>query len=187
MRIIGGSAGGRKLLAPSGWRVRPTADRVKEALFSILLSRLGNLDGLTILDLFAGTGNLGIEALSHGAGRAFFVDNNPQSLRLIRNNLQLTGFAAGSEVISGDAVRILRQLRQRNIIFDIIFLDPPYHESELLQTVLMEIDREKILSPEGVIIVETGKGKAPAVTGGLVVLDMRTYGDTAITIIGINV
>jgi 16S rRNA (guanine(966)-N(2))-methyltransferase RsmD len=166
--------------------VRPTADRVKEALFSILLSRLGNLNGLKILDLFAGTGNLGIEALSRGADRAVFVDNSPQSVSLIRNNLQLTGFAANSEVISGDAVRVLKQLRQRKLDFDIIFLDPPYRDAEVLQKVLKEIDADSTLSPVGVIIVETDKGTTPPQTGQLTVLDRRIYGDTAITILGNN-
>ena len=133
MRIIGGIAGGRKLLAPAGSKVRPTADRVKEALFSILSSRFGNLSGFKILDLFAGTGNLGIEALSRGADHSVFVDVHPQSLRLIENNLVLTGLAAYGEVILGDAIRILKQLGARKSCFDIIFLDPPYLETALLQ------------------------------------------------------
>ena len=181
MRVIGGSAGGRKLLSPPGTRVRPTADRVKEALFSILLSRFGNFCGLTILDLFAGTGNLGIEALSRGCDHAVFVDSHPQSIRTIRDNLQLTGFTNSAEVISGDAVKVMKQLQQRSTSFDIVFLDPPYREAELLQSVLNEFAAATVLAPGGVLVVETDKGSPPTQADKLAILDRRLYGDTAIT------
>ncbi len=187
MRVIAGTVGGRKLLAPKGTRVRPTSDRVKEALFSILLSRLGNISSLKILDLFAGTGNLGIEALSRGADQIVFVDSSPESASIIRSNLILAGFADKAEVICADAVRSLKQLQQRRVHFDIVFLDPPYRETALLQAALKEIASQTILSPGGIVVIETNKGNSPLHPDELTILDRRIYGDTAIIILGASI
>ena len=105
MRVIAGSARGRTLFSPAGNRIRPTADRVKEALFSSLGSRFGALNGLAVLDLFAGSGALGIEALSRGATSALFVDNHPDSLQLVRKNLELTGLAKSAEILRLDVLQ----------------------------------------------------------------------------------
>lgn len=144
MRVITGSVRGRKLKTPLNDAVRPTADSVKEALFNIIRS---DVEGRRVLDLFAGTGQLGIEALSRGAADAVFVDASPASLKLVRENLALCGLDA--EVVRSDAVSYLRSCGK----FDVIFIDPPY-DSELYETVLESINSIDILNKGGIIIVE---------------------------------
>jgi len=183
MRVIAGSAGGRRLAAPKGNRVRPTADRVKEALFSMLLSRLGSLDGIDVLDLFAGTGNLGIEALSRGAGTAVFVDSHRQSQDIIRANLALTGLSARSSLLPVDALTALKRLSREQRLFDIIFMDPPYHELDLIQEVLGELSRSRLISEQGIVILESNGKMVPALPENLTLLETRLYGDTAIHIL----
>ncbi|HEX9024059.1 MAG TPA: 16S rRNA (guanine(966)-N(2))-methyltransferase RsmD, partial [Geobacteraceae bacterium] len=126
MRIIGGSARGRRLHAPPNLRVRPTADRVKESLFNILTVLAGDLAGLRVLDIFAGTGNLGMEALSRGAGHAVFIDNHRGSVALIAKNLAMLGFAERSRVLEREALTGLRMLEGGEAPFDLVFMDPPY-------------------------------------------------------------
>ena len=141
MRVITGSARGRRLRELEGMETRPTTDRVKEGMFSILQF---DIEGRRVLDMFAGTGQLGIECLSRGA------DRRGDAVRLIRENLRVTNLEAGARVIAGDAMEYLRTAKQR---FDLIFLDPPY-ASGLLETALEEIARIDILSPHGIIVAE---------------------------------
>jgi len=183
MRVIAGSAGGRRLSAPKGNRVRPTADRVKEALFSMLLSRFGSFDGIHVLDLFAGTGNLGIEALSRGAGTAVFIDSHRQSQDIIRANLALTGLSARSSLLPLDALTALKRLSREQRLFDIIFMDPPYHELDLIQEVLGELSRSRLISEHGIVILESNGKMVPALPENLTLLETRLYGDTAIHIL----
>lgn len=180
MRVIGGSAGGRKLATPKGDRVRPTADRVKEALFSILSSRFGSLDGLTVLDLFAGTGNLGIEALSRGAASATFVDIHPQSRELIRRNLTLTGLADRAEVVSLDVLAALQRLADQGRRFDLVFVDPPYRELELMHKVLRMLADYPLTTAFGLIVLESDAKTVPVLPEVLLPGDRRVYGDTAL-------
>src|SRR5436309_4205711 len=126
MRIVAGEWGGRTLRAPPGGRTRPTADRVREALFSIL----GPIDGLRVLDLFAGSGALGIEALSRGAAQATFVERARPALTALRANLEALEISA--EVHAGDARAFLRNAAQAGRTYDLVFVDPPYRESERL-------------------------------------------------------
>ena len=135
MRVIAGSARGRKLNRPAGSRVRPTADRVKEALFSTLTSRFGSFDEVVVLDLFAGSGGLGIEALSRGAASAVFVDCHPDSIALTKSNLLLTGLADSATLIMMDASKALKRLSAERVLFDVIFIDPPYNDTDLSQKV----------------------------------------------------
>src|SRR5512145_2444605 len=123
MRVIGGNARGRRLKVPKGRALRPTAARVKEALFNILPR---DLSGLRLLDLFAGTGNLTIEALSRGADEAIMVDDSAQSGRAIRENLRRLGLTDRVRLWSMPVERALRQLERRHEAFDLIFADPPY-------------------------------------------------------------
>jgi 16S rRNA (guanine(966)-N(2))-methyltransferase RsmD len=183
VRVIGGSAGGRKLTAPKGDRVRPTSDRVKEALFSILLSRLGSLTGLTVLDLFAGTGNLGIEALSRGAARALFVDNHPQSREMICSNLTLTGFTDRAEVLPMDVPKALQRLATVGNVFDLIFIDPPYQEVELMHRVLGMLAEQRLTTVDTLIVFETGSKTVLTLPERLELMEKRIYGDTAISLI----
>ena len=147
MRVIAGTARGAVLKTPDGLTTRPTADRVKEAMFSIIQF---DLPGANVLDLFGGTGQLGIEALSRGANSATFVDESSVACRLIKENLKKTGFISSSEVICSD---YLAYLKRSNKKFDIILLDPPYAELFLENAIKMitEID---ILQSGGIIVTE---------------------------------
>ena len=147
MRVIAGSARGTVLKTPEGSRTRPTADRVKEALFSILHF---DLPGARVLDLFGGTGQLGIEALSRGADSAVFVDFQDAACKLIRENLRRSGFLDRSKVIKSDYLSYLRSTKER---FDIVLLDPPYAEV-FLENSLKMITEIDILQSDGIIVTE---------------------------------
>ncbi len=150
MRVIAGKAKGIQLKTPDGMLTRPTTDRVKEALFSILQF---DLPGTRVLDLFGGTGQLGIEALSRGAKEAVFVDVRDEACRLIRENLKRAGFTG--QVVRGDYLTYLDQCREK---FDIIFLDPPYAEV-FLENALNRITEIDILQSGGIITTERPLGK----------------------------
>ncbi len=150
MRVIAGKAKGIQLKTPDGMLTRPTTDRVKEALFSILQF---DLPGTRVLDLFGGTGQLGIEALSRDAKEAVFVDAREEACRLIRENLKRAGFTG--QVVRGDYLTYLDQCREK---FDIIFLDPPYAEV-FLENALNRITEIDILQSGGIITTERPLGK----------------------------
>lgn len=145
MRVISGEYRGRRLLEPAGRDVRPTTDQVKEAVFNIIQF---DIEGRRALDLFAGTGQMGIEALSRGARECVFVDSSRESLRLVRENLHRCGAAA--QIIQSDAIGYLRR-RER---FDLIFIDPPY-DSDLAEQAVEAVKEFDILSKGGIMIVET--------------------------------
>lgn len=176
MRVITGSARGRRLKELEGMETRPTADRVKEGLFSALQF---DVEGRKALDLFAGTGQLGIEALSRGAESCVFVDRRADAVKLIRENLDVTGLAGRARVVTGDALECLSSVKEK---FDLIFLDPPY-EAALLEEALERVFRFDILAPHGIIAAEAPvekllpAAKAPYRTG-------RTYryGKIAVTL-----
>lgn len=145
MRVITGKARGRKLLEPNGMDIRPTTDMVKEAVFNIIQF---DIEGRRVLDLFAGTGQLGIEALSRGAGSAVFVDSSKDSLKIVRENLKRCNMDA--EVVQSDSLNYLERCGK----FDVIFLDPPY-ATEFVDKALSKIIKFDILSDGGIIICET--------------------------------
>ena len=147
MRVITGTARGRRLKELEGQETRPTTDRVKEGMFSALQF---DIEGRKVLDLFAGTGQLGIEALSRGASQAVFVDRRADAVRLIRENLKITGLQDKARVVAGDSMEFLKSLRET---FDLIFLDPPY-EAGLLEPAIAHIARFDILKPHGIIVAE---------------------------------
>ena len=140
MRVITGSARGRRLGELKGTETRPTTDKVKESIFNCIQF---DVEDARVLDLFAGTGQLGIEALSRGAQSAVFVDRRTEAAKLVRDNLALCGFSDRAQVVCGDAMGYLSSLRTK---FDIIFLDPPY-EAELLEQSLAHIARFDIWRP----------------------------------------
>ena len=148
MRVITGIAGGRKLKSPEGEAVRPTTDQVKQAIFNILQF---DLEGRRILDLFGGTGQLGIEALSRGAREAVFTDNSRTSIQLIRENLRRCGLEG--KVLQTDAMAYLA----RGEKFDVIFIDPPY-DGGLYQAVLEQINAVDNLTEGGIIVCEARAG-----------------------------
>jgi 16S rRNA (guanine966-N2)-methyltransferase len=147
MRIIAGAYKGRKLAPPADLSVRPTPDRVKEALFSIL----GNdVNDAVVLDLFAGSGNLGLEALSRGALKCYFGDSSRDSIRLIHSNVAHCKADAVSHIIQGDYRSVLTQLREK---LDIVFLDPPYKEN-LWENVLSILHEKELMNNDGLIVLE---------------------------------
>lgn len=149
MRVITGIARGRRLKEPNGMETRPTTDRVKEGIFSSIQFEV---EGRKVLDLFGGTGQMGIEALSRGAAHCTFVDLQKQAVAIIRENVNSTGFADQSAVIQGDALAYLSRCREK---FDLIFLDPPY-ESGLLEKAMELITTIDIVSENGIIVCENG-------------------------------
>ena len=152
MRVITGKARGVQLKTPDGMTTRPTADRVKEALFSIIQFEI---PGAKVLDLFGGTGQLGIEALSRGAKSAIFVDAGEPACKLIRENLRRTKLEADAKVIRSDYLEYLKRCREN---FNIIFLDPPYAEV-FLENALNCIGEIDILQSGGIIVTERPLGK----------------------------
>ncbi|HBG07278.1 MAG: 16S rRNA (guanine(966)-N(2))-methyltransferase RsmD [Geobacteraceae bacterium GWC2_58_44] len=186
MRVIAGDARGRQLIAPKSLRVRPTADRVKEALFSMLLSRLGEFTGMRVLDIFAGTGNLGIEALSRGAGYAVFVDSHHESADAIRRNLDITRYSEQAKVVVQDAAAALKWLARGEAPFHLVFLDPPYHEGHTER--LLELLSASPLIDEGTTIVAefSSKEAIPRSFGRLQENERRVYGDTALSFLTIS-
>jgi 16S rRNA (guanine966-N2)-methyltransferase len=176
VRVIAGELGGRRFRAPRGRATRPTSERVREALFSLL----GEIRGAIVLDLFAGTGGLGIEALSRGAEKAVFVERDPIAVRTLRANLTALSLEpAGAEVRHSDALAALRSARSRKETYDLIFIDPPYSQSQDLGAELSAA-LPSLLSPAARIVVESDR-RVPLQLAVEVELERR-YGDTSITI-----
>lgn len=176
MRVITGKARGVQLKTPDGMTTRPTSDRVKEALFSVIQF---DIQGARVLDLFGGTGQLGIEALSRGAKSAVFVDAGDAACRLIRENLKRTRLAETADVIRSDYMAYLKRCGDS---FDIIFLDPPYAEV-FLENALKKITEIDILQSGGIIVTErpTGKELLWEFDGYIRSRDYK-YGNTIITL-----
>ena len=176
MRVIAGTAKGTRLKTPSGDLTRPTSDRVKEAVFSILQFEI---EGSRVLDLFAGTGQMGIEALSRGASHAVFVDSRKDACKLVAENIRLSKFGHCAKVVQSD---YLAYLDRTDEIFDLIILDPPYAE-EFLENSLKRISEIDILSDRGIIMCERPSDKALNVAfDGITRTKDYRYGKTWITI-----
>jgi 16S rRNA (guanine966-N2)-methyltransferase len=176
MRVIAGNWGGRGLQAPRGDATRPTSDRVREALFSVLGARV---EGARVLDLFAGSGALGLEALSRGAAEATFVDSAPAAIRAVRANLEALGGVA--EVRRADARRYLGSASAAARQYDLVFLDPPYRLAGRLGSELTAA-LPAVLAPGAAVVAESDR-RAP-LDLGLPLEDERRYGDTLIRIHG---
>ena len=178
MRVIGGTARGRSLKVPKGRVLRPTSGRVKESLFDILRNEL---TGARVLDLFAGTGNLSIEALSRGATEAVLVDSSTPSAKAIRENLHRLGLASRTQFLAMPVTRALRLLARQGETFDVIFIDPPY-ERHLIEPALEIIDKEMLLRGLGVAIVEHSiREPIPLRLENLHLSDQRRYGNTMLS------
>jgi 16S rRNA (guanine(966)-N(2))-methyltransferase RsmD len=150
MRVIGGKYGSRRLKSPGKLQLRPTSDRLRETLFNVLGPEVA--DSLFI-DLYAGTGAIGIEAMSRGAREAIFVESHPATARLVRENLTSLEIN-GAEVIHEDVLRALEKIAQRRLVADFIFLDPPYDRTEERLEVLEFLDGSHLVAPYGIVIVE---------------------------------
>ncbi len=175
MRVITGSARGRRLKELTGMETRPTTDKVKESLFSIIQF---DIEGRRVLDLFAGTGQLGIEALSRGAASAVFIDRRADAVRLVKGNLELCGLSDRASVRCGDAMSYLRSGEK----FDLIFLDPPY-AAGLLGPALEEIARFDICREHGIIVTESALETAlPALAPPYTLYREYRYGKIKLTV-----
>jgi len=174
MRVVAGRYGGRRLTAPRGRDVRPTSDRVREALFAIL----GDVAGERVLDLFAGSGALGIEALSRGAAAATFVDRAPAAVRAVGANLAALGIGDAT-VVRREARAFLRDAARDGHLYDLVFLDPPYREADAVGAALAE-PLGAVLAPAARVVSESDR-RAP-VPLPLPLRDERRYGDTLIRI-----
>jgi 16S rRNA (guanine966-N2)-methyltransferase len=178
MRIIGGEARGRRIHLPRGCRIRPTADRVKESLFDMLHP----VEGTRFLDMFAGCGNCGLEAISRGARNAVFIEKDPRLVDAIRENLRVLGFEGRAEVIAADAEQGTRRLAKRTERFDILFADPPYEEGFLLE-IMKWLEGADLLAENGIIVLQHSVREVleGSCVQAMAVADQRRYGDTMLS------
>ncbi len=172
MRVTGGTGKGRRLKVPAGG-VRPTSDKVKQALFNILGEKV---QGAAFLDLFAGAGGIGIEALSRGAEKVVFVDASRASLNAIKHNIDMAGFGGRTVVIASKAESYLRKAAGQ---FDVVFLDPPY--AQVMGPLMEMVSSAGILKPNGIVIAEHFKKQpSPGKAGSLALYREALYGDTVL-------
>ncbi len=176
MRIVAGEFGGRRLVTPRDLRIRPTIDRVREAVFSIIASHVADA---RVLDLFAGTGAFGLEALSRGASRTVFVDRSQEAVRIIRENIGICGVQDRTEVILAPVRKALSRLGEAGAVFDLIFMDPPYGEG-LVEETLPRLG-EAAHSHALVIGEHHAKDELAPPPKGWVKTEERRYGDTRIS------
>ena len=178
MRIICGKLKGRRLYSVHGMTTRPTSDRVKEAIFNILPT---DFNGKEVLDLFAGVGNLGIEALSRGATKAAFVENNHKAISVLKRNIENCGFMESCQIMANTVVKGIRALEKAGNRFDFVFIDPPYAR-HMVRDSLIRVSRSGILKDDTLIIAEHSVSES--VEGrieNLILKDQRKYGKTLIS------
>ncbi|MCB9948674.1 MAG: 16S rRNA (guanine(966)-N(2))-methyltransferase RsmD [Rhodospirillaceae bacterium] len=181
MRLVGGRLKGRRLAVPAGLQVRPTAERVREAVFDILMHRdwgrgqASAVTGAVVLDAFAGTGAMGLEALSRGAAEVWLLEREPRVLAALRANLAAIGAPANAHALLGDATRPPRA----KVRADLVFLDPPYRQG-LAQPALAALASAGWLGPDTLTVMETARREAVPGLDGATIVDERTYGDTRI-------
>jgi 16S rRNA (guanine966-N2)-methyltransferase len=180
VRIIAGSLGGRQLRAPRGQKTRPTSDKVRAAIFNILGNSLREEISGAVLDLYAGSGALGLEALSRGADRVVFVDQAPDAIRAIAANVAALGQEARAEIIRGEVAKVLPRLPRG--AFALAFLDPPYRSAEAGRALAV---LAPVLAPGAVVVVEHDRRSPPEAQIGapdsLALHDRRRYGDTEVS------
>ena len=178
LRIIAGSAKGTRLKTPKGMNTRPTTDRVKESVFGILAARIADAD---VLDLFAGTGNLGLEALSRGASTAILIDKNIQSIKIMLENAILTKLTGMAVICREDVMQALRRFDNEGKAFDLIFCDPPYNLG-LGPKVLQTIDTGNVLKDSGILVLEHSRHeKIPEGLKRIVAYRSEFYGETVVS------
>src|SRR5215813_10429862 len=179
MRIVGGRLGGRTLAAPKSQNIRPTSDRLRESLFNILAHRYGDpVTGARVLDLFAGTGALGLEAMSRGAAFALFIDDGAEARALIRQNVEALGLGGITRIFRRDATRL--GAVHPNDPFGLVFIDPPYRKG-LAERALVSLCDGGWLAPEALVIVEEAADAGFAGPDGFVGIERRCYDDTEFT------
>ncbi|WP_130806864.1 16S rRNA (guanine(966)-N(2))-methyltransferase RsmD [Senegalia massiliensis] len=176
MRVITGTAKGHKLKAPKGTNTRPTTDKMKETLFNIINVYSDDI----VLDLFAGSGSIGIEFLSRGAEKCFFIDNEINSYKTIIENLEKTNFKNKSEIYKMNYNNALNLFRDKNIKFHYIFLDPPYKKNLIIESIKL-IEKYDLLTEDGVIIAEHEKDLNLNIFNEKYNINIRNYGETSIS------
>ncbi|NPV59289.1 MAG: 16S rRNA (guanine(966)-N(2))-methyltransferase RsmD [Actinobacteria bacterium] len=181
MRIIAGEAKGRRIKAPRGDRTRPMRDFVREAVFSMLGEKV---EGATVLDLFAGSGSLGLEALSRGAWEAVFVDRGSEPCRIIQENLDMLGMSGRGRVVRAEILDYLRKTAGKRPPFNLIFIDPPYRiDLRYRQEMLKRLAVGGFLAPSSVVIIEAPlRSEPPEPPAGVRHLERRKYGETAVDV-----
>jgi len=179
VRIIAGIAKGRRLASPKSLTTRPVLDQVKESIFNILF----DVNGLRVLDLFAGTGSIGLEAVSRGASESVFVDNDRDAVSIIRENIKRCGFENETRIISKHVQAAIKILVKKSEPFDLIFIDPPYLKDFVVPTITAVFDAG-LLAPDGQIITEHHpKEPIQGLPEGLTISNERKYGQTLVTFI----
>ena len=180
MRIISGTSRGRRLATQRGQAIRPTSDRAKESIFNILGD---DVPGKVVVDLFAGTGNLGIEALSRGAKKVVFVEKGRQALRLIQKNLSTCGMQMSAEIFPGDVSRAIGILHQRGDSFDLILMDPPYRQG-LIQATVRKLESQPIYHEDSILVIQHDRRESlPEIAYAWNLIRQRRMGDTLISIL----
>ena len=180
MRITGGRSRGRILAPLKGWHIRPTSDKVREAIFNLIGQ---DMSGLKVLDLFAGTGSLGLETLSRGACSVMFVDHATQSIKMIKKNLEICGFEPAGHIIKKDlTIDLPKQHPMMKDHMDLVFIDPPYGKN-LIKPILGGLFKREALKPSSIVVTESSKtDDLPTEVGNIHLFDTRIYGETKIDI-----
>ncbi|HEY5561137.1 MAG TPA: 16S rRNA (guanine(966)-N(2))-methyltransferase RsmD [Clostridiaceae bacterium] len=177
MRIISGIAKGRKLLSPEDYATRPTLDRVKEAMFNIIA---GYVPGAITLDMFAGTGSLGLEAISRGAKYCYLFEKDSKSYSILKENIKVLDFSDSATAFNYSCYDGIKVLSDKNIKFDLIFIDPPYMKS-MIPTALELIDKYKLLNEDSIIVTKIdSKEKVYEGINNINLIDKRKYGKTIV-------
>ncbi len=183
LRVIAGQYRSRPLRSTRGMEIRPTADRLRETLFNVLTA--GNpaaLEGSVWIDLYAGTGAVGIEALSRGAAQVYFVESSPVAVKVIRENLVSLQIAEGFEIVQNDALKVLRQMEAKEVTADFVFLDPPYRMEQAYQNALKSLEKSALVKQTTVLIAEHEKRVDPGEEfGSLKRYRKLTQGDAALS------
>ncbi len=177
MRIIAGEAKGRKLTTPKNQDVRPTVDRVKESIFNLISPYINDS---VVVDLFAGTGSLGLEAISRGAAKVYFIDNSLSSISILKKNINITGFSEKSRIIHSHYGKALKNLPEKA---DIFLIDPPYNKGYVMDCV-EKISVNEAVSDGGILMIEHGnEEKVPEKFDGIKLIKRKRYGITEISIL----
>lgn len=177
IRIIGGSAKGRKLQGPRGYMFRPTTGRVKEFVFSVLGEKV---EGAAFLDLFSGAGSFGIEAISRGAGSVVFVDRARQSIDILRHNIDLCSFSENSRIVRGDVFRKVRAFEQEGLTFDVILADPPF-KGMFRQKIAVTVGSTGILKKPGLLVIEHERHDEDSGGHGLHMVRQKNFGGSVVS------
>jgi 16S rRNA (guanine(966)-N(2))-methyltransferase RsmD len=178
IRILGGSARGRRLLGPVGYKFRPTTGRVKEFIFSYLGSRV---TGARILDLFSGTGSLGIEALSRGADEAFFIERSAPTVKILKKNVGICGFSEQANVMRGDVFILLNKLGKDSEKFDLVLADPPF-KGFFREEIVKTVEENRLLKDDGLLLVEHERHDPDDGGHGKEIVKQRRFGHCVVSV-----